>query len=255
MRRHPPRRRLRIELHIRANTHPQLPFMKPRLLAEPLALPLRGKHFPRLQARQQARQLRQRRRTHRKLAGGKIKPRHRALFPRQPNRRQIMRRSRRQQPLLRHRPRRHNSHNIPPHDRLIAPLLRLLRRLQLLANRDLAIARDQLLQVHLRRMHRHAAHRNRLPGIFPPLGQRNIQNRRGDLRVLKKQLVKIPHPIEQQHLRIARLNLEILLHRRGCHTRRNWCSAHVICACLFGFRQYGCGLGCGRHAVSPDKLD
>ena len=57
----------------------------------------------------------------------------------------------------------------------------------LLGDGDAFAGLDELRDVALRRMMRHAAHRHRVA-----FRQRHIQDRRGDLRVLEEQLIKIP---------------------------------------------------------------
>ena len=45
--------------------------------------------------------------------------------------------------------------------------------------------------------------------------------RAGDLGVLEEQLVEIAHPVEQQAIRIGRLDLDVLLHHRRDAARRS----------------------------------
>ena len=62
---------------------------------------------------------------------------------------------------------------------------------------------------------RHPAHGDILAFVFAALGQGDIQRRRGSDRIIKKQLVKIPHAVKQQRIRVARLDIQILRHHRG----------------------------------------
>ena len=81
-----------------------------------------------------------------------------------------------------------------------------LRRL--LGDGDAFAGLDELRDVALRRMMRHAAHRHRVA-----FRQRHIQDGRGDLRVLEEQLIKVPQPEKQQHiLRKLPPDGEVLLH-------------------------------------------
>ena len=86
-----------------------------------------------------------------------------------------------------------------------------LRLARLIADGHAPSGLDQLGNVTLGGMVRHAAHRH-----LVPLGQRHVEQRRRLLRVLKKQFVKITEPKEQQ--RIGRNTFPqplILLHHRG----------------------------------------
>jgi hypothetical protein len=128
-------------------------------------------------------------------------------------------------------------------------LLGFRRIFHLLANRDAIAERDQLLQVIVGRMHRHAAHRNILPHVLAAFGQRDAERTRSLERILEEQLVKIAHAIEEQRIRIVRLDLDILLH----HRRRR--GATFLCrklGCREGFVSgvYSCVHG---GAVFPKK--
>jgi hypothetical protein len=59
---------------------------------------------------------------------------------------------------------------------------------------------------------RHARHLDRRAGGSAALGEGDIEQPRGALRVVVEQLVEIPHPIEQQLVRMLRLDAEVLLH-------------------------------------------
>ena len=63
-------------------------------------------------------------------------------------------------------------------------------------------------------MHRHAAHGYVLALMLAALGQRDAERAARHLRVVKEELVEIPHSIEQQAAGIGGLDLEVLLHHR-----------------------------------------
>jgi hypothetical protein len=76
-------------------------------------------------------------------------------------------------------------------------------------------------------MHRHAAHRNLLSHVLAAFRQRDTERTRGLDRILEKQLVEIAHAVEQERIRIVRLDLdELLHHRRG--------SGAALLACEIG---------------------
>ena len=85
----------------------------------------------------------------------------------------------------------------------------------LLADGDAMAQLDQLVEIVIGRMDRHAAHADVFAQMLAALGQHDAQSRAGDLGVLEEQLVEIAHAIEQQIARIDRLDLEILRHHRG----------------------------------------
>ena len=65
------------------------------------------------------------------------------------------------------------------------------------------------------RVERHDAHGAFIALRFPAFGQCNVENGGGEDRVIKKQLVKITHTIEQQAIRILRFDSMVLRHH-GC---------------------------------------
>ena len=73
---------------------------------------------------------------------------------------------------------------------------------------------DQLLQVLVGGVDRHAAHRDVGALVLAALGERDAERARGDLGVVEEQLVEIAHPVEQQAVRIGRLDLDVLRHHR-----------------------------------------
>ena len=97
---------------------------------------------------------------------------------------------------------------------------RFRRVLDLLADGDADALRDQLLQVLVGGVDRHAAHRDVGALMLAALGQRDAERARGDLGVVEEHLVEIAHPVEQQAIRIGGLDLEILRHHRRRRRRR-----------------------------------
>ena len=65
---------------------------------------------------------------------------------------------------------------------------------------------DQLGQVAIERMKRHAAHFNRVATGHAARRQGNAQQARGFFRILEKQLVEIAHAVEDQHRRMVFLD-------------------------------------------------
>ena len=106
------------------------------------------------------------------------------------------------------------AHDIAFDDGFGAALLRLFGGFHLFAHGDAEPLANEGQQVVFRRMHGHAAHRDILAQVFAALGQGDIQRLgRGD-RVVEEQLVEIAHPVEQQGIGIALLDLEELGHHR-----------------------------------------
>ena len=88
--------------------------------------------------------------------------------------------------------------------------LPLLRLADLIADRDAPTGLDQTPDVAVRGVVRDAAHRDEVP-----LRQRHIEDRRRLLCILKKHLVEIPQPEEQQRVRRQRPpDALVLLHHR-----------------------------------------
>ncbi len=144
---------------------------------------------------------------------------------------------RREQLFLGDRAGRHQPHHVALHHRLGAALLRFRRVLDLFAHCDAMALRDQLLQIVVGGVDRHAAHRNVLALVLAALRQRDAERAAGDLRVLEEQLVEVAHAVEQQRIGIRPLDLDELLH----HRRRT------------GRRQLGGTGGCGRVVVQFAK--
>jgi len=61
-------------------------------------------------------------------------------------------------------------------------------------------------------LHRHAGHWHRCTRGLAAAGQGDIEQSGGQARVVIEQLVEIPHPIEQQRVRVLRLDAQVLLH-------------------------------------------
>ena len=115
--------------------------------------------------------------------------------------------------------RRDDAHHVAPDHRLGAALLGLGRILDLLADRDLEALADQLGEIALGGVHRHAAHRDVVALMLAALGQRDVERRRGLRRILEEQLVEIAHAVEQQIVGMGRLDREILRHHRRWRRR------------------------------------
>jgi len=102
----------------------------------------------------------------------------------------------------------------------------------LLTNRDRLAVAYQFGQIAFHGMKGHARHRNRLARALATVRQRDVQNARSLVRVVKKQLVKIAHAVEQQRVRMLRLDAQVLGHHGGV---------------------WRVGLGCGRHPGESSK--
>ena len=73
---------------------------------------------------------------------------------------------------------------------------------------------DQLGEIGLGRVHRHARHGDRLAGVVAAEGQGDAERGGGLLGVLEEQLVEVAHAEEDQRVGLARLGLEELRHHR-----------------------------------------
>ena len=111
--------------------------------------------------------------------------------------------------------RRDDPDHIPTHHGLGTALAGLRRVLQLLADRDSEAGPDQLGQIGLRRVDRHAGHGDVLPRMLAAVGQGNAQRLRRLARIVEEQLVEVPHAEEDQCIGVALLHVEELLHHRG----------------------------------------
>ncbi len=101
------------------------------------------------------------------------------------------------------------------HERLAAPCLGLGRRLGLLGDGDAMAALDQPGEIGFGAMHRHAAHRDRLPGMFATAGERNVERRGRHLGVIEEEFEEIAHAVEEQAILRLCLEGEILCHHGG----------------------------------------
>ena len=117
-------------------------------------------------------------------------------------------------------PERDQPHHVAPHHAFGAALSRLRRIFELLADRDPVAVRDQAVQIFVGALDRHAAHRNVAAEMLAALGQHDAEVAGRDFGIVEEQFVEIAHPVEQQAIRIGRLDLDILLHHRSYATRR-----------------------------------
>ncbi len=106
-------------------------------------------------------------------------------------------------------------HHVAAHHAFGAALARLRRIFELLADRDPVTLRDQAVQIFVGALDRHAAHRNVAAEMLAALGQDDAEVAGRHFGIVEEQFVEIAHPVEQQAIRIGRLDLDILLHHRG----------------------------------------
>ncbi len=105
-------------------------------------------------------------------------------------------------------------HHFPAHNRLGTTFFGLSRVFRLFADRHAKPFADQTLQIGICGMDRDTAHGNVFPQMLAPFGECNIERGRSGDGVIKKQLVKIAHPVEKQTICLARLQFQILRHHR-----------------------------------------
>jgi hypothetical protein len=74
------------------------------------------------------------------------------------------------------------------------------------------------------------------PADWPRVVKRDVEQAGGLFRVVVEQLVEIPHAIEQQQVRILRLQAQVLLHHGGV--------LPIFCGRLHA----------GRHPLMPRKV-
>jgi hypothetical protein len=84
----------------------------------------------------------------------------------------------------------------------------------LLADRHRLALPYQLREVLLQRVKRHPRHADRIARRGTARGQRDVEQPRGAFCVLVKEFVEIAHAVEQQLVRMLRLDAEVLLHHR-----------------------------------------
>jgi hypothetical protein len=85
--------------------------------------------------------------------------------------------------------------------------------LDLLADRDVVTLGDQTPQVRRRRLHRHAGERHVGRAAVVARRQREPELPRREARVVLEHLVEVAHPEKHDGLRVARLDLAVLLHQ------------------------------------------
>src|SRR6266851_72852 len=120
-----------------------------------------------------------------------------------------------EQGILGQRARRDQAHDVAPHYAFSAAAPGFGGILELLANGDAMAERDQPVQIFLGALDRNAAHRDVAIEMLAALGQHDAERAAGDLGVLEKQFVEIPHAVEQQAIGVAGLDLEVLRHHRA----------------------------------------
>ena len=83
---------------------------------------------------------------------------------------------------------------------------------------DLLADRDGLAELHepgevlLDGVIRNARHPDPLAGRRAACGERDVEQSRRTLGVVVKKLVEVAHPVEDEHVRMLRLDAEVLLH-------------------------------------------
>ena len=115
----------------------------------------------------------------------------------------------RQQRIIGQRARRQHPHHLALHRPLAGADLT-----HLLTNGHRFAVAQQLGNVALHRMHRHASHHDGHPGRLPALRQRDTQQAGGLFSIGIKQLIEIPHAVENQGAGEVAFDGEILLHHR-----------------------------------------
>ena len=148
------------------------------------------------------------------LAGRDIGPGQRALAPNVAKGREVIVPARFEQAVLGQGARRDQTHHVARHHRFGPALFRLGRVFHLLGDGDAKALADQRQQIAFGAVDRHAAHGDILAQVLAALGQCDIQRRRGRDSIVKEHLVEIAHAIEQQRIRVLRLDLEVLRHHR-----------------------------------------
>ena len=98
--------------------------------------------------------------------------------------------------------------------------------LDLIGDRDLEAARDQLGQVVFGGVMGHAAHGHRVLFALVAAGERQIERARHHHRVVEEHLVEVAEAEEEDAVGVAAFDLEILPHQRRVHTVGN-CAGHA----------------------------
>jgi len=174
--------------------------------------PLRDEDFRGRQRRQDGGQSITAGRDHLDLAGGKLDAGHRRLAGANRHRRQPVGAACVEQAVLGQGARRHHPHHVAADDGLAAAFARLGGVLHLLADGDLEAGADQLGQIGLRRVHRHARHGDRRALVGAAGRERDAERARGLFGVVEEELVEVAHAEEDQRVGLARLGLEELRH-------------------------------------------
>ena len=89
---------------------------------------------------------------------------------------------------------------------------------------------DQLGEVGLERVKGDTGHLDRPAGRLAPRRQRDVEQPGGLLRVVEEELVEVSHAVEEQRVRVLRLEHQILLHHRGVagHCVRHGHGIHMV---------------------------
>ena len=160
------------------------------------------------------------------------------------------------QRIFRQRAGRNDTHHAPLNQRLAAALFSLFRCFGLLADGNAKARLDQARHISGMRMHRHAAHGNVLPLMLAPAGQRNIKRLTGRHCIVKKQLVKIAHAIEQQQPGMGLLDGQILGHHRGDFTAlggETFGAAHAACSSVAAGFSATFAAACTRRMANSSR--
>ena len=84
----------------------------------------------------------------------------------------------------------------------------------LFAQRHRLTELDELGEVTLDRMHRHAGHHHRLAGTVAARGECDVEQAIGLACIVEEQLVEVAHPVEHQRVGELGLDAQVLLHHR-----------------------------------------
>ena len=111
--------------------------------------------------------------------------------------------------------RRDDAHHLPLHRSLgLAGIAALFAN-----GHGLALA-DQPCEIGIEGDRGYTRHRDGRAGRGTALGERDVEQLGGAPRVLVEHLVEIAHAIEQEHVRVLRLDAQVLLHHRGMILKR-----------------------------------
>ena len=115
-----------------------------------------------------------------------------------------------QQGVVRQRPRRDDAHDFPGHRPLARPGIA-----DLLADGHGLAQPHEPAQVVVHRADRNAGHGDGFAAGLPAAGQRDVHQLGGAAGVIEKELVEIPHSVEEQHIGMPGLDAQVLLHHGG----------------------------------------